>query len=479
MNNSRVIDLLRSLSKEEIKGLDRFIASPFSECPEFVARFYRELRKHYPKFDQKKVDKRKLFEKLYSGKYYNDGLMRRLISALQDKAEEFLVFNYVKNDKSMKSFILLNQFSDRKLERLFSPLSQKINKDKFVSEPFFALAPLNNYQLQTRIHNHELVNKKKRNFMVHNEAATESLLYFALERLMTFNRESDFFKHEHKVSSDLILLFNNNFNSEEFLRLYLASEHIYKDRLKLKYLESMLNSGEPSYYFEYKKALNKIRNRLTPAQLVNSYALMTGFCSAKDDSTFMQESFALRDEILREKLFLNNSKYLQLSFCIGMVNVCVRLEKYNYIKNFIADNADSFDPAYKDNLIYYAKGLLFFNERRFSEALEKFTQLSFERAVYRVFLKRYRIMCLYELGYFDTLPAECDYLKKLIDSSDSLDDVTIKKTSNFISILLKLVKLRSSKNMKKLYSLLHDAENEEYLNSKKWIAEKIKTLLAD
>jgi hypothetical protein len=57
MNRSKLIPILKSFSKDEIREFDKFLDSPFFGCKKFVLNFYREIINYYPAFKDRRYCK--------------------------------------------------------------------------------------------------------------------------------------------------------------------------------------------------------------------------------------------------------------------------------------------------------------------------------------------------------------------------------------------------------------------------------------
>src|SRR5262245_37025925 len=107
MKKSKLIQILKSFSSDEMKEFEKFISSPFFGCKNFVLNFFRELKKYYPYFKEEDIQKEEIFARLYKNKKYNDGLIRRMTSDLITLAEEYIMYKEFKNNKAYCNHTLL------------------------------------------------------------------------------------------------------------------------------------------------------------------------------------------------------------------------------------------------------------------------------------------------------------------------------------------------------------------------------------
>ena len=63
MHNFSVIQILKTLSPEEIKEFDKLVRSPYFGGSNFIVKFWQHLKKAYPEFSEKAINKEKIFKK--------------------------------------------------------------------------------------------------------------------------------------------------------------------------------------------------------------------------------------------------------------------------------------------------------------------------------------------------------------------------------------------------------------------------------
>src|SRR5437870_5390578 len=108
MIRSKVIDVLKIFTTEELKRFKLFLNSPFHNTNKKVIQLYELVRKYSPEFNNEKLKKEYLFKKLYPDKQYNDIVMRILISDLIKLAEDFIVHSSIINNETESRKYLLN-----------------------------------------------------------------------------------------------------------------------------------------------------------------------------------------------------------------------------------------------------------------------------------------------------------------------------------------------------------------------------------
>jgi hypothetical protein len=116
LRDFKLISILRTFSREEMKKFGLFITSPYFNRTRNYDRIYQLLKKYHPKFPPDKLTTEKIFTYLYPGEIFNKSKstlnIRVLFSQLTNLAEKFTAYerfeqdryNYVFNDSIAESF---------------------------------------------------------------------------------------------------------------------------------------------------------------------------------------------------------------------------------------------------------------------------------------------------------------------------------------------------------------------------------------
>src|SRR3972149_7227775 len=141
MEKSKLISLLKTFNKDEIKSFNDFVSSPFFNKEKVLIRLTGYLQNNHPDYNNSGIEKEKVYSFLYPGKNYSDGLMRNVISDLYRLAEEFLAVNNLRNNSIKENMLLLDELNNRKLYSQFLKLKEKteghIEKSGFKNELYF------------------------------------------------------------------------------------------------------------------------------------------------------------------------------------------------------------------------------------------------------------------------------------------------------------------------------------------------------
>lgn len=491
MQNSRIVEILKSFSPEEVKEFRKFLKSPFFGCKAYVYNFFNELVKLYPEFDEKKINRRVIFGKLYKGKPYEDGIIRKMSSELCGFAEEYIMYSEFRNNEAFRNQTLLSGLKNKKLNDLFETRSAKmldrLENEKMGSQTFF-----NKYLIDNEIHSYHLTIKRKQ-LGEYLESGLVSHIIIFIEHLLHFIRYTNSFGYEYKIKSDILNILLNNSDLEKFKESLINSIIMsesgdkknsddklinYLRLIFLKYLISENKDDEESY-LKFRDLLFENKDKLTDHTVINSFAAISQFIArhnSESDTGYLEDAFRINGIILKDRLFLEHSEFLQITFCGYHISTCLKLNRIDAVSDFVKSYSEYFHTDYKEDMISYCKSLIYFSKGNYERSLEFISKTNFDRPALKASGKIQKIKICYELNYTDLLYSELTTLKRFYSSDTMLSDPAKLNIKNFINAISKIAKIREMKDKDELFILEKKIKKEKFIREKKWLIEKVNEL---
>src|SRR5260221_3404877 len=116
MESTKVVRLLKTLSKAEMDELEKFIASPYFSRRRDCMPLFKSLRSFYPEFGEKASGKA-VYEKAYPGKKYGDArsisMLSTLTSELYNLGIEFPRYLELEKDEIHKRLLLFKSLRSK------------------------------------------------------------------------------------------------------------------------------------------------------------------------------------------------------------------------------------------------------------------------------------------------------------------------------------------------------------------------------
>ena len=91
MQNSKLLQVLKTFSNVEMKHLGLMTISPYFNKKSELAALFNILREHYPIFADPELERKTVYRHLFAVEEYDDQRMRDIMKALTKLAEEVLL----------------------------------------------------------------------------------------------------------------------------------------------------------------------------------------------------------------------------------------------------------------------------------------------------------------------------------------------------------------------------------------------------
>ncbi|MEM9920205.1 MAG: hypothetical protein AAF990_19060, partial [Bacteroidota bacterium] len=152
--STKFVRMLQSWQPEELKAFDRWLRSPWCNTNKNLVQLFEQLRKYYPGFSGKRLDKEKLFKLILPNGKFSDRRMNNLLSEAYLAAEKFLAFQNLEQNQQLKERLLLQELQRRHLDEWFFKEAQK-NIQQLEEKPIKQWEEdLALYQMNRQIYHH-------------------------------------------------------------------------------------------------------------------------------------------------------------------------------------------------------------------------------------------------------------------------------------------------------------------------------------
>lgn len=480
MFKSKVIDVVRTFTPEELKKFRDFLRSPYHNTNRNVIRLFEIMRKHSPGFTEDKLDKKKIYAVLFKGKQYNDIVMRILISDLLQLAQDFLVERYLENDPLEQKKLLLTEMLFRGVDRLFfRTYNEAISllRDSGIDDNYFK-------------HRYDIEELRKGFFvardMQHMNSSNlidmgESMFNYFLMKIssvvheISVNKENFNTGFGNSVFVNLPELLNvdkissvikhDGFQSAEITELYLCALMINYDCVN------------DDYYFRLKELFYKNINKFTHGTKYNIYMSLLNYCGNKHwndrDNYYRREQFSLFKDMLDGGLYSwAENECMTIIIFRSILSICTMLKEFDYMEEFIKNYVDKLAPDQRENMYNFSSAKLNFVKKRFVQALEFITKVNYELFTFKYDVKTLMMQIYFELGYIEEAFSLMETYKRFLANNKNVSQSFRVWNMNFIRFYGKLLNLKAGKNSIDLHSLEKEISTTTNSASQNWLLEK-------
>ena len=477
MINSSLIEILRSLSKEELKEFDRMVSSDYFNRKSAVLKLWKAVSAHSPDFNTPGLSREEIYLKIFPGKPFNYGTMKNLVFDLTKLAEKFIELKVYNEKPSGSSENLLEAFLERGLGDLFEKNIRSV--EKLLSEN----KEDTNYH-QTKY----IMEVLKQNYLIQQDK---------------FHQIGDNIKaaNENLTMGYLIDVFNNNYNAlyiqkeisgnfeNDFVRKvleFLKSAPVETDyRVKINYNAFMLvYDGGLKYFYELRKLLEENINNLGSELKHNFFVALANYSVKKVDTglnEFTKTAYEIYRFMIDNNIYsIDRVKNIDGAFYINVSGSAIKAGELEWAKYFIEKYKEMLEPDVREN--YYFHALIEYNIKlkNFSEALGYLARIKHTNHSSKFNIKRWEIITAYEINHLEEVRYLIDSARHFIQNDKKIVPLKLEKFSNFISIVTKLVHLKENPESiksfnRELFKLKEDLKKLQCFHMI-WLQEKIDEL---
>lgn len=461
MNKSKVIILLKSFSREELKKFNDFLKSPYFNTNETIVRLFSELKKYYPEFDAEKISKEKIYNKLFNRKEYNEQVMKNLTSELNKLCKEFLAMEFSRKDVFENKLNLLKQLIHRNADPVFNTelkiFESELKQISQLSERNFYYL----YQLEdTKIGFHLERNEQPLVFEKVLKSGEYLILFFLLNLTKTISN-LNVNKQSFNVKYDVNLpqKFFDKTAIEEIIE-YMKENNVEFSELAELYFYRIICNTHPfdeKYYYKFKSLVMKNINSLNRIEVYGLFNALETFSLIKISSgnrEFVNELFEIFNLEMEKDIykFSVNSPVTYMKFRNTYL-AGISLKKFEWVENFIENYKNDIIESDRDIVIKIVNAHLDFEKGNFTKVLESTAALKPDNVYSKIDIRNLTVMSYYELDYTEPALSMIDSYKHFVNGNKNFSDVFRESHFRFINSLQSLI-LSKEKNQKDKLSLL-------------------------
>jgi len=489
MKETKLIDLLKRLNKDEFKDFEKFASSPYFSRGRDLSPLFKSLKPFYPDFENDKLTDEFIFKKLYPDKKFGDeksvSLLRTLTSELFNLGKEFLAYSEFNQDINRKNFYKLNQLRKKKLYKEFE---KEYKESVIVQERSEGGNPedfINKYFL----------NLSYAEYCVEKgwaEQAYESLFkmgdYAAMITLIRGFRMSELKMVaksfcELKPGFSLLEYLINNIDIDRLIDNLRKYENKYFPIIEISYLihkmtEDFMNE---EHFRKLKKLVIENLDLLGHDEKYMIFSIMGSYCVRMTNilnlDSYLKEQFVLFDMSLKlGVLKWRQEDDFQLSLFRNIVITGVIVNELDWVEDFINRHSHELNPDQRESMTNYSMAYLYAAKKEYEKALGHLIKVKYDFFMFKIDVKNLYFRIYFEMEHYEQAFSILDSMRHYISSTKDLFDIFINRNTNFIIYASELLRIKSSGVFKNLDILRNKIEKEVYLESRRWLLKKIDEL---
>ncbi len=447
MKDSKLIEILKTLSPEEFKDLEKFTASPFFAVGRDLNPFLKILKSFYPDFSDRNLNNDYIFAKLYPVKAKGNAqqLVKTLSSDMIKVCKEFFRQIEFRNDSNRRNYYLANQLRMRKLYRDYdkeyrAAIEEKNKNDSGGTNDFIERYFLSKLQKDYSLDRDDFVNSFENSL-----AACENILVAGLMNSFLIEDEKNIaLGYNLNVRNNLMSNLLDNLNADKMMKTMEVSEDRFYPYVIIFYLIYKMNKDKSGreYYYRVKELLKKSKELFGQTENYTFWNILMSYCSIRraDEELLDIYKYIFKNNIYRK----SDKEDFHIILYRNIVTRSALLGETKWLEEFIGKYTSELHIKHRENMKLFSNAFLNFSKKKYERSLEFISQIDLDIFVFKMDARILMLELFYELSYneqsYSLLDSTAHYIKDTRDFSDSTKVVC----KNFLKNYRNLLRLRSS-----------------------------------
>lgn len=444
MLNTKLIQLIKSLTPSEFREFKDFVNSPVFNKNKKVIALYEFLKEFYPEFTSNKLTQELAYKKVFPVENYDYYKIKNIVSDLLKLGKEYLAFISYRVNSENSGKLLLEQLRERSLDRIFEQtlrvFKKKLDETKIKDENYILKSlELTEEELSFRIPKDP---NSRLNFF--QKELDDFLTYSIIRLLKLYN----IMLHEKQQHS-------NEFDMKMFAEVlnYLKMNSNEDNPTLLIYCNIILLETEVNekYFFELKKLKDKYFDELNSGDRYMIFLHMASYCAyvfnVEGRTDFMREHFLLSKENFdRGTIILGKILYPDF---LNHVKIAVRVNEFEWAEKYISKYHHLLTEE-KDSTLNFCYGIINYKKRNLDKALDLFSRANFNNFLIKIQVKILLLQIYYEKEMYEQALAMIDTFRHYLTREKLIVEDYKKSFYDYLKITNELIKLNTNYSKEKI-----------------------------
>lgn len=477
MHDKKFILIARSLSIAEQKRFGVFITSAYFNKNQNLVRLWEFVQRYAPLFDHPKLTDQRAFAVVFGQLPYDPDAITKLLNKLFDLFKTFIAHNGLDEhhtdptqaNANFKEQLRLIDFYSQRLPRYAAAAIAKAEQLRQTLPLRDAAYFHADFELSTLRAAYLSATRDKSDIGL-GDALQKSEIYYLVNQLylacLLVNQGGIANLDTQLLSIDDLL--HSVAQHPQYLAI--PSLAIWYDCLML-----LTQTDKKTPFERIKSHLDALRTSLHPDDIRIVYTLLENNAKkvTATDQAFYAQLFELYDTQLRQNLI----KSFPPSLFKNIVVVALRLEQYDWIKDFLARRQHDIVAQYRDAVHQYIDVHLLFKQGQYEAALTALSRADYGIDLFfKLDARRMYLKIFYELDYQSALYDLINSFRKFLsDQKKQIAAYHLQANRNFINLLMRICQLPPQKrnSSSQLYTDIN-RQSAQQLPEKEWLLRQFK-----
>lgn len=467
MVDSKLVKLLRGLSAEDFRHIRKMLRSPFFTSNVHLLALFDLLKTAHPDFLPKKIDKQKIFKKIFPKHRYSDIKLRNLSSDLVRLIEDYLIYQKIKSNPFERRKQLAGIYKEKAYPDLFQRTLKQLKLMQAASnykDHLFFKERLDLKLLELEYQEHKNLNRRYQ---------------LLVETIQTLDRYNELSKARYELTmknlQSIIKTSDLSIDASEekepiLIQIYQQFGQLYEEN-DPRLFEHLRG--------EFEKNIQKIRPALQKELL--SLLINFGIKSMNlDDEKYNKVVLNLYKLGLQHKMIFTVDRNSDNAY-FNIVVSGAKAKDFEWTRMFIEEKEKHLSLKTKEDIKTISLSIYHFHKMEFSQAVDLIAQHHFKQAQIKTIARTHAIRCYYELylqdsTYYDLLIAQIESDIRFSRRNKMLTAEKLRSNLNFLNFIKRLANQRLGGKLKKegQAKMLLELSELKITLSRSWLIELIK-----
>jgi len=493
----KLIEILKTFDKVELKKFRRFISSDYFNTNESVSKLFKLIAALYPDFDtnDRRMSPEALFKKIYGTRKYDEKTYRYLLSALYSLVEKYLAISLFENNELELKKNTIDELTGRRLFSLagrnLSALESSLDKDILIGGEYIYNKEditLFWHQLYFLSNIQDPILEKRYEWgevQLFSSFVELSHIYQVLHQVsQSYNlplKENIVFEYLKNINYKKILEFIES-NENEGLEVAVNGRLIKALKIYLCFMVTILDEKDEAYFNKMNDYVGMYSDMFGRNELQNLHLMLATCCNRKrtaiDDDKYQRINFEIIKRAASLDLYTSyTAQYMDVNNFIIIFQTALQLNESGWAAEFLRKYGEKISPEYSEDMTSYSFAELFFNKKQFERSLASLSKVKLKLFRLKMPVKVLMLKLYYELNYIEEAYSLIDSFSHFLTSNKKIRKNEVNNHLKFLNFYRELLKAKAASGNSRINKgLKNELLDASLLPHKAWLIEKAEML---
>lgn len=489
----KLIEILKTFDKAELKKFRRFIGSDYFNTNESVGRLFRLISAFHPAFEEagSRLSPELLFKKIYGTRKYDEKTFRYLLSVLYNLLEKYLAISMFESSELEMKKYTIDEMIERRLfkgaSRNLAAAETQLEANPLINGEYI----YNKIDFSLLWHQLYFISNMQEPLIEKRVEQGELQLFCSLVELSHIYQILQAVSKSYNIplENNLVFEYLRSINYKKVLEYIekaeskgksaLPHERLHKAvQIYLCFLVTMIEESDEEYFERMDRMVSLHSGLFARTELQNLYVMLSTACTKKrktiNEEKYLRIFFGIIKNAVSKDLYTSyRGQYMDVSNFIMIFQTALQLKEYDWAADFLRRYGERISPEYLEDMVGYSFAELFFTKKQFERSLGSLSKVSLKLFRLKVPVKILMLRLYYELNYIEEAFSLVDSFSHFLTSNKKIRTDEKDGYLNFLYYYREIMKAKAEGEHAKFpRKVKEELSAASLLPHKSWLIEK-------